>query len=531
MGRTALLTFAGLLALLLVAGTAVGQGEDPNTQADRWLTSEQTITFDRVPGGAEDETGGPPAVAVNGTIRLHQFQYEGDTYSADKFREYYDKNFIGDDAVRKMEAEVRGRFNDSLQAMLPLKGPPSTTPADLTEESLNAGYGDDRPYHPPLVFHPSGGGDLDVVSATGGDATPKEMGVALELGATLEFPLDLGADPGENLTVHLQAPEGLAWNVTGDVSGVQARGETQLVNETVENWKGVVQRNRKLPLQVTDPAEEPYRDQRIDLDVTVDLQGVDVQPTRIPSGSFGEGRGKVTVRGELAVVELPESAPSALRDAGVTHVAADDVRLLVEEGLVERSTVENRVSNLTDGIVSDTPDQVDVVFSGGLVPESLAGVDREPNDTARPVRLEFNADVFVDLSAGAAGGGGARSAALYTLDRSFTFPSLKGFDTTYKVILPKGMSLENVDAPGATPETGTTEDGRDYFRLDVEGGGEQEATVAAAFTESFLWHQAPELLLLLLLLLLVPILVVARLVMGGGQDEEPTRVEAPGPDE
>lgn len=530
MGRTALLTFAGLLALLVVAGAAAGQGEDPNPQAGTWLASEHTITFDRVPGGADDEAGGPPAVDVNGTIRLHQFQYEGDTYSADKFREYYDKNFIGDDAVRKMEAEVRARFNDSVQAMLPLKGPPTTTPADLTDESLNAGYGDDRPYHPPLVFHPSASGDLDLAGATGSDATPKEMKVALELGATLEFPLDLGAEPGENLTVQLQAPEGLAWNATDEVSA-QPRGTTSVVNETVENWKGVVQRNEQLPLQVTDPAEEPFREQRIDLDVTVDLQGVDIQPTRIPSGSFGEGRGSVTVQGELVVVELPESAPSALRDAGVTHVAADDVRLLVEEDLVERSTVEDRVSNLTDGIVSDTPDQVDVVFSGGLVPESLAGVDRERNDTARPVRLEFNADVFVDLSAGATGGGGANSLALYTLDRSFTFPSIKGFATTYEVILPKGTSLENVEAPGATPETGTTEDGRDYFRLGVEGGGEQEATVAAAFTESFLWHQAPELLLLLLLLLLVPVLVVARLVMGGGQDEEPTRVEAPGPDE
>lgn len=527
MGRTALLVFAGTLAVLLAAGVAAGQSEDPNDQADQWLTSEQNVTFDRVPGGTPNEDGGPPTVAVDGTIRLHQFQFRGSTYSADEFRSAYDRNVIGDDAVDRMESEVQSRFESNLAETLPLAGSPNTTPAEMTNESLEAGYDDDRPYHPPLVFHVSGGGDLDLAGATEGDADPEEMGVALELGASLGIPMSVGADAGENRTIHLQAPAGLAWNVEGTPAGVEAREEAAVVDHTVTNWLGAQAETRSLPLELTDPGEAAYEEEQVDLEVVVDIEGVDLQPTRFPGGSLGQGTGTVTLEGELAVVELPDGAPDALREAGVTHIAADDIRLLVEEGLVERSTIEDRVSNLTGGFTEETPEQVDVVVSGGLVPESLSGVDRSADDTARPVRIEFNADVFVDLSAGS-NGGGAQALSLYSVDRAFTFPSLEGYATTYEVILPKGMAVESVDVQEGEPATvGTNEDGRDYFRLDVDEGDEREATVHASFTESFPAHQAPELFFPLLLLLLIPILLVARLVTRGGGDEEPTRVEEP----
>lgn len=526
MGRTALLTFAGLTLILLAAGTAAGQGGDPNDQADRWFTSEQTITFDHVPGGAPNEEGGPPQVTVNSTLRLHQFRYDGETYSADEFRSAYERNAIGDNAVERLESEVRSRFNDTLDQMLPLKGPPETTPAQLTDASLNAGA-TGRPYHPPLVFHMSGGGDLDLSAATGQEASPKKLGVALELGASLDFPFQLSAEPGQNLTVHVRSPAGLAWNATA----AGGASEAGVVNHTVTNWKGATSQTDRLPLAVTDPAERAYRAERVDLDVIVDLKGVDVQLTSIPGGSLGEGKGSVTVDGKLAVVELPDSAPDSLSQAGVTHISADDIRLLIEEGLVDRSTIENRVNNLTEGFLSDTPERVDVVFSGGLVDETLQGAEASPNETAPPVRLEFHADVFVDLAFGG-GGGGSQAITLHSLDRSFTFPSLKDFATTYQVILPKGVSLVDVKVAGdESPTTGVTDEGRDYFRLDVAEGGEQEATIQAAVTASFLWYHAPEIVILLLLLILIPIAVVAKLLTGGGGDEEPTRVEAPGPDE
>lgn len=526
MPRTSLLGVAAILAVLAIASTAAAQDQDPNPAVDEWVENDHVVRFENVPGGAEDEDGGPARVDVGAVIGIRQFTYQGDTYSADDFRDAYDRGAIGDDAVRHLEDETRDSFETTLEQAFPLTGSANSTPADLTEDSLGAGAdGDD--FGPPLVVQVSGGGVLDLSSLAGANASSDEVGLAFELGATFDVPIEFGVDPGHNVTATIHAPAGLAWTGDGDAD---VSGDGTRATVSAANWGGSNQLALDVPLGVTDPGERAYEEEDVSMDVVVDIHGIDLQLTRIPDSSLGEAQGNVTVRGDFAVIELPDEAPQALRDAGVTHVSAADARLLLEEGVVDRGFVEDQVENLTSTYVDDSPERVDVLVSGGLVEASLEPAEGAPNETAKPVRLHVTADVFADLSWETSGGSQASAVTIHRVDRSFTFPSLRGFATTYKVILPDGVDLRDVDAPGADPQLGTTDDGREFFTLDVAGGEEQEATVDAAVTESTVAHQAPELVLLLLLLVLLPILIVAALAFRGREDPEPTRVEEPPPE-
>lgn len=524
MERTALLAFAAVAGALLVVSPALAQDSDPNPAADEWIVTEQTVRFEHIPGGAEDEDGGPALVYVNGTVSLHQFQYQGDTYTADEFRDAYERGVIGDSAVATLEAEVQRRFNDSMSRTLPLDGEPRVQPAQLTQASLNAGTGGST-FQPPLDVRVAGEGNLDLSGVTGTETTPDKMAVAFDLGATFDLPYSDSVAAGHNKTVHLVAPAGLAWEETG---GAEVTSNRTLATVEGTNWKGTSSLAVDVDLGVTDPTEKAFEEERVDLEVTADIQGIDVQVTKIPGGSLGQGRGNVSIVGDLAVVELPEAAPDSLTEAGVTHVSAADIRLLVDEGLVERSTIEEQVQNLTSGFAEETPEQVDVVVAGGLVDASLERSDDPPADeTDRPVRVHFTADVFVDLSWRSSPGAGTQAVTLHTIQRTIPLDSIQGYETSYEVLLPKGVELRDVSSQTLDPTMGTTEDGRDFFTADVPAGEEHEATMQVAFTESTAAHQAPELVALLLLLLLIPLLVVARLVAGGSGEEEPTRVEAP----
>lgn len=528
MTRVALLAFAGLAAILLVAGGALAQSGDPAPGAPTWIDTDQNLRFTGVPGGAPDEGEGPAEVTVNTTVRLHQFQYNGDSYSADRFREAYDQNVIGDDAVRQLEDRVENETLDGVENLLPIKGQARiVSPAQLTPESLNAGSGG-HDYKPPLVVEVTVEGDLDLAAVAGSGVSQKEIRIAFELGASLDLPLSTSVDAGNNLTTRVHAPAGLAWKSASGAT-VADGGSTAVVE--IANWRNPSARSHSANLVATDPDERSYSSEDVSLNVTVNIQGVDIQLSALAGGSLGEGHGRVVIDGAIEVLKLPSSAPDVLQEAGVTHISAADIRLLVAEGLVDRETLEQRVDNLTAGYADDLPSRVDILFTGGLVDGTLERRPPVKNETARPVRLHVTADVTVDLAFGGSGAGGAQGITFHTIDRSFTFSPLKSRPTTYKVILPKGVDLRGVDAPSADPVVGTTEDGRDFFSLHVDEGEEHTATVHAAFTAMTLWHQAPELLALLALLVLLPVVLVAWLVFRRGGDEEPTRVEAPDEDQ
>jgi hypothetical protein len=520
MSRVPLLAFAGLAALLLLSGGAIAQDGDPQPNAPTWIDTEHEIRFSAVPGGADDGSGGPAIVTVDGTVRLHQFEYQRDSYSADRFREAYDNNVIGDPAVRQVEDTVENRTLDGVEKLLPIAGEARVVEsASLTQDSLEAGS-DGNGYQPPLVVNVKVEGDLDLAAVVGSDVPRDQLGLAFDLGARMDLPLSTSVEGGDNLTARVHSPGGLTW---ANASGAQVSGDGGTATLDVANWRNPSSRTHAAELTVTDPDEKAYSREDVSLNVTVDLKGVDIQLTSLPSGSLGTGQGEVVIEGAISVLELPDSAPDSLTRAGVTHVSAADIRLLVEEDLVDRSTLEDRVDNLTEGYAESTPERVHVLFVGGLVNGTLQPGDAG-DETERPVRLEVTAKVNVDLATSSSGG---QAVTFHSLDRSFTFSPLQSRPTSYEIILPKGVELQSVEVPSADPTIGTTEEGRDFFALDVDEGEEHTATVNAAFTESTLWHQAPELLVLLVLMLLLPLALAAWLLLRGGGDEEPTRIEEP----
>lgn len=406
--------------------------------------------------------------------------------SADAIRALYQEDVITAADLASAEDGIRATVEGSLASFLP--GAEVTGGFDMTKLAAAPA----RPFgtSPPLGLElvasapytlPEGGENADL---------------ALRIGAALEFSFDLqGSDSGPT-EFSIAAPPGTAFvgadNATSATSGAQVpAGETRAVKLTLR-----------------DPAAKRFTkadaDTGASFGVVLDLKDVDISITKAAGGDLGNILGDVRVEARLGVFEIPADMKGSLpSNVKLDYLSSDALRLLVERGVVTAQQVDDMEKAFRDNVTKNLKGalQTAITVQGGL--------DRASLDAAqvgavlsgdKPILMSATASFAKPLS-----GAPAPSAAmaLYTQTQSFDLPSVQGLRSSYKVILPPGLAVNDLKVTNGEGSTGS-EDGRDSFEVTPDQGKTAKATVAMAVTPSFVIAKFwPVLLLAVLVIFLL----------------------------
>lgn len=344
--------------------------------------------------------------------------------------------------------------------------------------------------------------------ATGGYPVPAAEGKSLDslfrVGGSIVVEFTLSTDEDRLTTFSITVPEGLEF---ADPSADGA-ADGNRVEWTVDNRGSKSKRETPVSVRVHDAEAPGFSEEEASLNVVIDLKDVDVSVAKAAGGDFGRLLVDVTVEGNLGVLRVPDEFAASMPDGlDLQYLSSDAIRVLYRDGLI----TEEQLADLDARLLADMQQKIGEAL-GSTAPVN-GGLDRatlDPSLVSDPlsgdVPIVFRASLSV---AKALSGGGEPQAtaavALYTVQQAFDLPRVQGLDTTYKVILPKGLAVVDASATSGDVERGTTDDGREFFTVRPQSDEQPaHATVAMAVTPSFVVAKFwPVLLGAVLLLVLV----------------------------
>jgi hypothetical protein len=424
--------------------------------------------------------------------------------NADGLRGLYQSGAITDAILADAEASLRDSLRENLSASM---GSDVVVTGGFLKSTLETPPA--RPYRDAnaVRFEAKGLGEQPFE----GPAS-ENIGLAFDLGAAISMDLDFAAGSGTSTYV-VHAPPGITFE--------EAEGGTLAEDGASIRFVSTAA-SAGAPASLTMRSDDAPRYTAADasLGIVVDLKDLDIKLGEAVGGDFGDLVIDVTVLGNLGVIQVPEDLRSSMDPrVSLEFLSSDGIRLLRDRGLLDDanfSALEDQMlDEMAKGLRSALGQAVRV--EGGFVPSSLdVGLVSDPPSGENPVVFRATASLRQSLSGDAAANAQA-AIALYTTTQSFDLPRVQGLETTYTVILPKGLALQSVSAPGAESSTGTSEDGRDQFTVKPTGES-SKATVSMAVTPTFIFAKfLPLVILVVVVLLLLVGTPIALVVRGRGK--------------
>lgn len=520
-----------LAAALLLAGLPGPAGAQGEAAAPDWLAGEVSVQF-----------GNLTHASIAGIFAAHKVTLMGSTRTAQDIRGTYDglqRAGGGEAFVQGLEAALRTRLEGALASLFP-QAQVDVRSTEIARDTLVAPRGPD-PHQPPVRFgfNASVAYSLASLGLSSGalafdDAKARAV---LEIGASAQVPYNLTAQPGWNITFRFALP---AWVRIAAAEGGSLSPDGGMASWELANWRGASP--QMLPVTVTLRARDAPADTPTDAHVILAVDMNDVVGLSIPgllAGDFGELQvsfdARVTARSlrlrDFPVLEaqLRQRLPPRLSLEGVN---ADGLRLAAREGLLPpdalgeleayfRAIAAQRISALG-------PQKAEL--AGGFQEGALASRDiSNPLDGDPPLVYRVGATFRIPLAAAQASRlQAATGMPLVQRELTFDLPRVRGIDTTYRLTLPSGIALVDVEAKGARTDRGT-EAGRDFVVVTPEGD-DARATFTVAVTTDFVLAKFWYVWLgLLLFAILVVAFLVARRVRRRAKPAEAVPEEAPEP--
>ncbi|MEA3199627.1 MAG: hypothetical protein QOE90_1055 [Thermoplasmata archaeon] len=393
--------------------------------------------------------------------------------------------------------------SDALDKEIASSLPDATVTGGFVPADLAAAPASPYASDPPVRYAASATSTYDIPGRHAGDAD-----LALRIGATVRFDVKLAAsaDRANDYTIH--APPGAVFTQA-------ANGQLSADAKSAAFHLAAGGGNQTATLAMRGADAPSYDSQKADVGVLVDLNRLDVSLGKAIKGDFGTMHADITVTGQLGVVKIPDDVKSSLGpNVDLAYLNSDAIRLLKQRGVLTDanvSTLENDLKKqVTEGLAGALGG--DVPVTGGLDADTLdaSGVGAVLS-ADKPITFTAHASLDKALSGSSSSEG---AIALYTLHQTFDFPKVNGLDTTYTLIVPKGLAITGASVPASqgTATTGTAPDGRS--QVVVKPSGDAASTrLAIAVTPTFIVAKFwPVLLLAVIVLVLIvgtPIAIVA----------------------
>lgn len=410
-----------------------------------------------------------------------------DFVTAESLRELRAAGAVGDDDLAAADAAFVRAVHDDLAAL----GGEANTGGSMDRADLA------KPSAEPVLFH---------AHATSAYPLPgdhaQDADLALAIGGAVRIDLDLTAGNGET-TYRIHPPAGAAfYEPRGGTVTADGRTATFVVPSGTQADAG---------LSLRQAGVQQYQAEDAKLGVLVDLRDVDVTLGKAMGGDFGTVLADVTVRGDLAVIKVPDDVKASMGDAlDLTFLSSDGVRLLLDRGVLTQAKLDELEASLLGEVRGNLQQALgaDVEVTGGFAEATLdKALVSTPASGDAPIVFEAHASFARPLS----GGGAAQAMTVYSVAQSFTFPRVRDLDTTYTVVLPRGLSVGALDAQGG--ETTQTEwsDGREAFTVHPTDD-QAQTSVTMAVTGTFVllkfWPVVLGVVVVLVLAIGTPIALV-----------------------
>lgn len=509
-----------ILLATAVAPMASAQGlTDPNPASTEWLETVLVIA-------QPDLT----TLEISGAITIRKYVVEGTAYeTSDDMGDAYQQMLQADEFAQgqgqasnraesflaDIRANARQALADSLAATYP--GAQITIEEPLIDlDTLEAPLG--NPFEPGVRLDIAARVVRTADDAGVGDLSEKALEVAFESGARVSATVPFTAAAGHNVLYVLEtpaSPAGLGYVAASPASIATLDGGLLLVR--VDNSAGMSQLEVSVDTIIANPTARAYTADEIargaSVVAVVDLQDIDIELGKAIGGDFGNLLGEVTIRTELGLVELPPEFQGTLpASVELSTLSSNAIRLLRAHGAITQENLDDlertflaQVSENLRGALGTA-----VSVTGGFAPGTMNAAGIESTEGGAPLVLEARA-TFVKSLSGAPSGTAA--IALYTQTQTFDLPRVQGLDTTYTIILPKGLALTDVKATGGVATEGKAEDGRDQFTVSPEGES-TKVTASMAITPAFIFAKFLIVILLAVVLLILivgtPIALVVR---------------------
>ena len=259
----------------------------------------------------------------------------------------------------------------------------------------------------------------------------------------------------------------------------------------------------------------PYTAERHTTQTTIDVTKLDLNlPTLFTGKTELTASATLTQDDNLYILHTPETIhlPATIT---LPYLNADAYRLCTEENIlptdtqttllsIQRASFETQAST----ILGSKP--IKALTNTKTYRDSLQwNGDIANMDDLTPIILSTYADEATSLSATIS----FAPAAFNIAPLHFTLPYAPNTTSTYRIILPPGLTLTTVTAPGEQYSTGTTSDNRPYLEFLLNKTGQQQpAAVTCYLTASSLYVLSLFLPLILVIVLLVILIVIILLI-------------------
>ncbi len=440
---------------------------------------------------------------------------------ADALRALRETGAVGDEELEDARAKLLDAVRQSLSASL---GAGVAVSGQFEPGSIDGGARAD-PFgtEPPLVFEADARGVHEIANLPA-DVQGKRLDGFFEAGASIEVNVTLSSEAGRRTEFTLEIPPSVEFESATE--GGALSSDRHSVAWTLDATALAEKLERVVSVRVHDAEAARPTKQDASLNVVVDLRDIDVQISKAIGGDFGDLVVDVRASARLDAIELPQEVKEKLpASARLDFLTADAIRILHRDGLISKQDLQDVEKRLLDeaqknignalgtnekvqgGFVWDTLDKSRIGATAAVAGGALGAA------AGNPIEVTFSLSARRPIS-GASAPQAQAATSLYTAPAiTFDLPRVQGLDTTYKVVLPKGITLVSRAAEQGEISSGE-EDGREYMLVRPTGDAPAHTTFSVGVTPSFVVTKFwPVLLLAGLVLLLVVAGPIAAIVL------------------
>jgi len=213
-----------------------------------------------------------------------------------------------------------------------------------------------------------------------------------------------------------------------------------------------------------------YDEPKAFLNVLIDMHNIDIFGMMLSIDLTADAQ---IYRIELSDVDMPENIT-------MKYINSDCLRLLYAKDIIKQSDIDNITDKIKKGLEENLTNALGGNVNISIHADLTGYYDINNMSDDRPVKISAEAHIsisFEQASSGKSSNKQAMTISYLTFPLEFPLSGMDGFNTTYTIILPKGINvLRAADTLGRL-QHGTTGDGRTYLTVTLNETEEDKISI------------------------------------------------------
>ncbi|PIV69034.1 MAG: hypothetical protein COS08_05460, partial [Euryarchaeota archaeon CG01_land_8_20_14_3_00_38_12] len=213
-----------------------------------------------------------------------------------------------------------------------------------------------------------------------------------------------------------------------------------------------------------------YDEPKAFLNVLIDMHNIDIFGMMLSIDLTADAQ---IYRIELSDVDMPENIT-------MKYINSDCLRLLYAKDIIKQSDIDNITDKIKKGLEENLTNALGGNVNISIHADLTGYYDINNMSDDRPVKISAEAHIsisFEQASSGKSSNKQAMTISYLTFPLEFPLSGVEGFNTTYKIILPKGIDVIKAADTLGRLQHGTTGDGRTYLTVTLNENEEDKISI------------------------------------------------------